>query len=92
MWHQTYPNIHRLIGKDHWALDQKDFYKSRVEEWINFYVLNGTFPPGQVTKEGMMVDGHHRLAAARSVGKGLWCVIVKPDNGWVTTGEVALVK
>lgn len=60
----------------------------RVREWLAFAGrCGGMLPPGLATDDGFIVNGNHRMEAARTLGHRLWCNVVEQRNGeWVATG------
>lgn len=94
-WNTSFDKILFLDGKFHpdW-LKQFDIQnQAKIDKWKS-WLKNHTnigLPPGIVTEDGTMIDGNHRLQAARDIGIGLWCNLVEYDNGWKYIAGMAYV-
>lgn len=93
-WHRSLESLVTVEARDHWAFRESDPHvEGRVAEWVAFWLSTGQFPPGAITKDGMLVDGHHRIRAARRVGALLPCVVAVPiERGWALTGAVRFAR
>lgn len=61
--------------------------------WVEFYRRHGQFPPILMTEDGDIVNGNHRVAAARLLGVRLWAsIVVHLDGGWMATGCAVMVE
>lgn len=69
--------------------DDQPIHPERVEQWRQF---PSGYPSILVTQTGWVVDGRHRLAAARADDDILWGQIVKHiGKHWVATGNTVRV-
>lgn len=79
-WQSTLESVATIDARDHWSFAgaDQDRVAARVADWLVWYATHGQFPPGLVTPDGMLVDGHHRIRAARMLGVELPCCLVEP--------------
>lgn len=68
-------------------------FPCRILEWWDFLDELGYLPAVLLTKEGWMVNGHHRLIVARDQKCRLHGHIVeRVGPAWMATGNLCLVK
>lgn len=67
-------------------------YPARVEDWELYLKRWGTLPSILLTKDGWIVNGHHRLIVAQKNNVRLHGLIVEHNGtGWTATGNLCLV-
>lgn len=68
-------------------------YPERVQDWLCFLDSHSELPPVLICANGWVVNGHHRLEAAKIAGVLAWSIIVEfIDGHWVANGNVARVS
>lgn len=85
-WNTSFDKILFIRGVFHpqWIKQFEPQNQAKIDQWKSWYKDNRHigFPPGIITEDGTMIDGNHRLQAARDEKLGLWCNLVEYDNGW----------
>ena len=91
-WQSSLESVKEFEAYDHPSVTDTTSpeFMQRVDKWRRWVRDNGRLPPGLVTADGMLVDGHHRIRVARMRRERLPCCVVEstPD-GWRATGAVA---
>ena len=83
------PAIDRLNETVTAILDDQERTVERVEAWRRF---KQSWPAVLVTQDGWVVDGRHRVVAARLDSRVLWGHIVeRSGDDWVATGNIVRV-